>query len=54
MDGKNRSNRDQSIAFKLLGDVIALGFAGLKDALPRITKDKKGNPIILGKWQKKK
>lgn len=44
----------KSIAFKLQGDVIALGFAGLKDSLPLITKNKKGNPIIKGKWHKKK
>ena len=43
--------------FKLMGDVIKVGFSAFKDVLPLITKfkDKKDyNEIILGKWQIKK
>jgi len=47
-------NKEEHITFKLIGDVIALGFAGLKETLPLITKYKKGNKIITGKWQTKK
>jgi hypothetical protein len=46
--------KEAHISFKLVGDVIAMGFAGLKDTLPLITKYKKGNKIITGKWQTKK
>lgn len=44
-------NKETHITFKLQGDVIAMGFAGLKDTLPLLTKYKKGNAIVLGKWQ---
>ena len=46
--------KEAPITFKLVGEVIAMGFAGLKDTLPLITKYKKGNKIITGKWQTKK
>tara|TARA_R110002020_G_scaffold342427_3_gene556931 strand:- start:313 stop:462 length:150 start_codon:yes stop_codon:yes gene_type:complete len=46
--------KEEHISFKLVGDVIAMGFAGFKDTLPLITKYKKGNKIITGKWQAKK
>lgn len=46
--------KETHITFKLQGDVIAMGFAGLKDTLPLLTKYKKGNAIITGKWQTKK
>tara|TARA_R100000655_G_scaffold1600_4_gene6044 strand:- start:2766 stop:2915 length:150 start_codon:yes stop_codon:yes gene_type:complete len=46
--------KETHITFKLLGDVIAIGFSGLKDTLPLITKYKKANKIITGKWQAKK
>jgi len=42
------------IEFKLMGDVIAVGFSAFKDVLPLITKYKDKtdfNEIILGKWQ---
>jgi hypothetical protein len=45
------------IEFKLMGDVIAVGFSAFKDVLPLITKYKDKtdfNEIILGKWHKKK
>ena len=45
------------IEFKLMGDVIAVGFSAFKDVLPLITKYKDRtdfNEIILGKWHKKK
>jgi len=45
------------IEFKLMGDVIAVGFSVFKDVLPLITKYKDKtdyNEIILGKWHKKK
>ena len=45
------------IEFKLMGDVIAVGFSAFKDVLPLITKYKDKtdyNEIILGKWQYKK
>jgi len=47
-------NKETHISFKLVGDVIAMGFSSLKDTLPLITKYKKGNKIITGKWQTKK
>lgn len=43
--------------FKIIGDVINVSFATLKDALPLITKYKEKtdfNEIILGKWQQTK
>ena len=45
------------IEFKLMGEIIAVGFSAFKDVLPLITryKDKTNyNEIILGKWHKKK
>ena len=48
---------DKVIEFKLMGDVIAVGFSAFKDVLPLITKYKDRtdfNEIILGKWQTKK
>ena len=45
------------IEFKLMGNVIAVGFSAFKDVLPLITKYKDKtdyNEIILGKWHKKK
>ena len=45
------------LKFKLLGDVITVGFSAFKDVLPLITKYKdktNTNEIILGKWQHKK
>ena len=45
------------IEFKLMGDVIAVGFSAFKDVLPLIIKykDKTNyNEIILGKCHKKK
>ena len=46
--------KEAHISFKLVGDVIAMGFASFKDTLPLITKYKKCNKIITGKWQTKK
>jgi|TARA_A200000159_G_C7090645_1_gene242418 hypothetical protein len=45
------------IEFKLMGEIIAVGFSAFKDVLPLITryKDKTDfNEIILGKWHKTK
>lgn len=48
---------DKVLGFKVIGDIMNVSFATLKDALPLITKykDKTNfNEIILGKWQTKK
>ncbi len=43
--------------FKIIGNIVSIGFSALKDVLPLITKYKdktSTNEIILGKWQHKK
>ena len=43
--------------FKIIGNIVSIGFSAFKDVLPLITKYKdktNTNDIILGKWQSKK